>query len=136
MGFSQSSLGVTGKSSDAVLAALSLRPTGEHEDFPESPFVATTLPSGWFLVVADRAEHEIISDDVLQRLSAGCEVVTCFVEEHVMVSGASGWRDGIRIWRVTHDAQIAFDHLATDAELPTAYPAIRDRLLAEQQNAG
>ena len=53
-----------------------------------------------------------------------------------MVSEATGWRDGQRVWRVTHDAQTGIKHLATDGELPAAFASIRDRLLAEQQTAG
>src|SRR5687768_12041218 len=105
MGYSQSSLAIIRKSPDAILTTLGLRRTGEREEFPESPFVAASLPSGWLLVVVDGAEHAIISDETLRQLSADCEVVTCTVEEHVMVSEAAGWRDGQRVWRVTHDAQ-------------------------------
>ena len=136
MGYSQSSLAVIRKSSDAVLATLALRPTGEREEFPESPFVAASLPSSWFLVVADGAEHAVISDDTLRQLSTACEVVTCTVEEHVMVSEATGWRDGQRVWRVTHDAQSSTEHLQTEGELPSAFAAIRDRLSTEQRTAG
>ena len=136
MGYSQSSLAVIRKSPDAVLTTLCLRGTGQREEFPESPFVAASLPSGWFLVVADGAEHAIIGDDTLRQLSADCEVVTCTVEEHVMVSEATGWRDGQRVWRVAHDAQSSIEHLQTEGELPSAFAAIRDRLSAEQRTAG
>jgi hypothetical protein len=136
MGYSQSSLAVLHKSPDAVLASLALRPTGEREEFPESPFVSASLPSGWFLVVADGAEHDILSEDTLRHLSTACEVVTCTVEEHVMVSEATGWRDGQRLWRVAHDAQTSIEHLQTEGELPSAFLDIRDRLSAEQRTAG
>jgi hypothetical protein len=124
------------KSPDAVLASLALRPAGEREAFPESPFVSASLPTGWFVVVADGAEHDILSEDTLRQLSTACEVVTCTVEEHVMVSQATRWRDGRRLWRVTHDAQISIEDLQTEGELPSAFAAIRDRLYAEQHTAG
>ena len=136
MGYSQSSLAVFRKPADAVLASLALRPTGERAAFPESPFVSATLPSGWFLVVADGAEHDIISEERLGQLSTACQVVTCTVEEHVMVSEATGWRDGQRLWRVTHDAQTSIEDLQTEGELPSAFAAIRDRLAEEQRTAG
>lgn len=53
-----------------------------------------------------------------------------------MVSEAIGWRDGQRVWRVTHDAQTSIEHLETEGELPSAFAAIRDRLAAEQRTAG
>jgi hypothetical protein len=136
MGYSQSSLAVLHKSPDAVLAILALRPTGEREKSPESPFVSASLPRGWFLVVADGAEHDILDENTLRQLSTACEVVTCTVEEHVMVSEATGWRDGQRLWRVTHDAQTSIEHLQTEGELPSGFIAIRDRLAAEQRTAG
>jgi hypothetical protein len=42
---------------------------------------------------------------MLQKLSAGCEIVTGDVEEHVMVSVATGWMDGQKLWSVVHDGQ-------------------------------
>jgi len=75
-------------------------------------------------------------DQTLQRLSAGCEVVTGDVEEQVMVSVATGWKDGQRVWSVTHDAQRDLEHLQTEGELPAAFTNIRDRLRSEQQKAG
>ena len=77
----------------------------------------------------------MMRDTILQRLSAGCEVVTGDVEEHVMVSIAIGWKDGQRVWSVTHDAQRDIEHLQTEGELPAAFTSIRDRLRFEQQAA-
>ena len=53
-----------------------------------------------------------------------------------MVSEATGWRDGQRLWRVTHDAQTSIEDLQTEGELPSAFAAIRDRLAEEQRTAG
>ena len=136
MGYSQSSLAVRGQSPDSVLQTLGLVRTGDSESSPESPFVAAILSSGWFLIVANQAEHDIISADILHQLSSSCEAVTCSVEEHVMVSEASGWRGGERVWRVAHDAQASIDHLEVDGELPVAFAAIRERMSALQQDAG
>jgi hypothetical protein len=69
----------------------------------------------------------------MQHLSSsGCELVTCFVEEHVMVSRATGWKDGHLRWSVTHDAQKGLMHLDVQGEPPPGFAAIRDRKLAEQ----
>ena len=53
-----------------------------------------------------------------------------------MVSVATGWKDGRRVWSVTHDAQRDMEHLQTEGELPAAFTSIRDRLRSEQQRAG
>lgn len=86
MGYSQSWLAVRGKPPTAVLETLALRGTGAPEEIAESPIVGAELPTGWDLVVAGRSGHRWMRDQTLQRLSAGCEVGTGDVEEHVMVS--------------------------------------------------
>ncbi len=131
MGYSQTYLAVLGKSREAILSDLALRPTGERQDFPEGAVVATLLPSGWFLVVADYNGQELISE-AAGPLSAGCEVVSGVAEEHVMVSEAAGWRNGQRLWRVIHDTQRKEGHLEAEGELPPAFEEIRDRLVALQ----
>ena len=136
MGYSQSSLAVSGKSPDEVLSAIGLRSTGKRVELPESGYNGANLPNGWFLVIADRAESEIIDEGVLRRLSIGCEVIACSVEEHVMVSEASGWKNGSRKWRVVHDPQRGMEHLEVEGEPPAVFTSIRDRLCEEQSAAG
>ncbi len=58
------------------------------------------------------------------------------VEEHVMFSYASGWSDGMKLWSVLHESEQSIDHLETTGDLPAAFASIRDRLRAEQQQAG
>jgi len=136
MGYSQSWLAVKGKAPAAVLEALGLQGTGTHEEIAESPIVGAELPGGWFLVVGERSGHRLMRDPIVRRLSAGCEVVTGDVEEHVMVSVTSGWKDGRRVWLVAHDGQRDVEHLEAEGELPLAFTGIRDRLRSEQQAAG
>lgn len=136
MGFSQSWLAVRGKPPAAVLETLSLRGTAAREEIAESPIVGAELPRGWYLVVASRSGHRLMHDQIFQRLSAGCEVVTGDVEEHVMVSVATGWKEGQRVWAVTHDAQRDMEHLRTEGELPAAFTNIRDRLRSKQRTSG
>lgn len=132
MGYSLSWLAIKGKSPDTVREALGLRPTGAREEFPESELCAAELPGGWYLVVSDHTPY-VAPDAALPTLSAGCELVTCFVEEHVMASAATGWKDGRKLWSVTHDAQRGHEHFVAEGDLPPDYAAIRDRLLAKQR---
>jgi hypothetical protein len=136
MGYSQSWLAVRGKPRASVLDALGLEGTGKREEIAESPIVGADLPGGWFLVVMDRACHRFLDEQNLRRVSAGCDIVTGDVEEHVMVSAATGWDDGHKVWSVTHNAQRGTEHLDSQGELPPAYVRIRDRLRSEQQAAG
>jgi len=136
MGFSLSWLAVKGKPSEWVREELGFRPTGQREEIPEAGFSAAEMPSGWYLIVADHKE-QVASDSVLRRLSdSGCELVTCFVEEHVMASQATGWREGRRTWLVYHDSQQGTQHLDVEGEPPEGFAAIRDGLFAKQTGGG
>jgi hypothetical protein len=134
MGFSIAWVAVRGRFHSAVLAELGLRATGHYEEFPESPLACASLPTGWFLVFDNKF---VLPDPLpLARLSAGAEVVTCFVEEHVMVSAATGWRNGRQMWSVEHDSVEGVSHLVATGELPPAFVSIRDEQMGKQASDG
>ena len=130
MGFSLSWLAVRGKDRDTVLAELKLKATGEREEFAESAFTARMLDGDWFLVVAN--DPRFIQRAPLSRLSQGAQVVTCMVEEHVMMSSASGLKDGAVLWSIEHDSQHGIDHLKVTGEPPSGFAVIRERLMRKQ----
>jgi hypothetical protein len=135
MGVSLSWLAVKGKSPEVVHAELELYSTAQPGEAAISPFVAATSNAGWHLIVARGCEHRIISPLVIKRLSRRCEVLTCTVEEHVMYSEATGWRDGQCLWSVAHSGEDE-DTQKTVSEkgaLPVEYPAIRERFFREQE---
>ena len=136
MGFSFTSIAVRGSPRDAVLAIMGLRGTNTFEEIPESDITGTALPSGWYLVTANRGFPAFVKDATLKRLSQAAEVVTCFVEEHVMCSAASLWADGRQVWSVMHAADQGIEHLRTSGSLPTTFAPISERLRAEQAAAG
>jgi hypothetical protein len=135
MGNSLSWLAVKGKSPETVLGQLELRSTRKPGEVGRAPFVAATSDAGWYLVVANRCAHHIISAPVVESLSADCELLTCTVEEHVMFSEATGWRGGQRLWSVTHrgDDDATKKTVAEQGTLPSEYPAIRDRFFSQQE---
>lgn len=136
MGFALSWLATKGKPSEIVLAELGLRATGAEGVAGDCPAVGTTTASGWYLIVLDEAEHRLIADAVIARVSLGCEVLTCTVEEHVMFSQATGWRDGRELWRVTHSGEDGPVGLDARGNLPAQFPGIRDDLTAQQEAEG
>jgi len=136
MGFSLSWAAARGAAPEAIRDLLALRGTGTYENLPESEITGAALPGGWYLFVSQRDGLRLTDDAVMARVSALGEIVICYVEEHVMYSLATCWRDGRRVWSVSHDAQIGAEHLETQGEPPASYPAIRDRLRNEQVAAG
>lgn len=128
---------VNGKDSEIVLRDLGLAPTGERDELPaESPVAAASLAGGWYVVVFDRYEHDLVRDDVLTRVSAGCDVVGAGAEEHVMSSFATGWHDGERLWSIRHDAEEGVYDLEADGSLPEGFERLRRERLDEQKAAG
>jgi len=133
MGYSLSWVALKGANLQTACAALGLRATGRREETAESKIVGAELPTGWCLIRFDRSEME---DRELARLSRLGEVVCCFVEDHVMVSWASGWHEGKKVWSVAHDCEKGRFHLDIEGEVPAELKGIAERLIAEQQAAG
>jgi hypothetical protein len=74
-----------------------------------------------------------IKDQTLEKLSRAGEVVSCFVEDHVMFSSASAWKNGRQLWRVAHDGgQDGVLHLETSGDLPAEFASIQKNLFAKQ----
>src|SRR2546430_2051623 len=136
MGVSLSWLAVKGGTRELVLGALGLRGTGTCEEIPESDITGVELPTGWYLIVANRGYPPFMEENTLTRLSATAEVVTCFVEEHVMCSSADRWQNGHQMWSVLHDAQRGIGHLEQKGDFPPTFASICARLRSEQQAAG
>jgi hypothetical protein len=132
MGWSLSWLATRGKSAQAVRDELGFRATDVRRDILEADLSGAELRDGWYLIVSRQTE-QVALDSVLEHLSLGCEVVTCFLEEHAMVSSAAGWKDGRRCWAVAHDGQTGIEHLQVEGELPPTFASIRDRLRSKQQ---
>jgi hypothetical protein len=136
MGYAVSWLAVRGKLPEQLLADLDASPTGRRAPFGDARLGRCTLPDGWQLVAALRADHRWVAPESLAAVSSGAELVACVVEEHVMVSRAEGWRGGERVWRVLHDAQQAPDHLLAEGDLPTPHARIEAEQRKLQASAG
>lgn len=85
------------------------------------------------MVIFER--HEM-KDEPLQRLSSLGEVISCFVEDHVVSSVASGWKDGKLDWSVTHNSEKGRFHLQVEGQVPSSFAQIRERLTAAQNAEG
>ncbi len=89
--------------------------------------------AGWYLVVGDGRDHRLIQEPVLTKLSVGCEVLTCTVEERNLFSAATGWQDGRRLWSVTYDGEEIPGQVATEGDLPFAFAGIHRDFTAKAQ---
>lgn len=123
---------------DSVIQELNLTGTSEKEEFAESEITGAEIPGGWFLVIAQYNNLEFNKEEIMSGLSrlGKCEAVAGIVEEHVMLSATSYWRDGECVWLVMHDSAEGLSHLETVGPLPPEFAGIRDRLFAQQEADG
>jgi hypothetical protein len=131
MGWSLSWAALKGGNLQTVCGALGLHATGKRERFAKSKIAGTALPTGWYVVVFNRTE---IKDKTLEKLSQAGEAVGCFVEDHVMFSSASAWKNGKKLWHVAHNGEEdQVLHLETSGDLPTEFESIRKEVFAKQE---
>lgn len=130
-----------GKGLDGVCAELGLRRTGERVEYPRPHAVATELAGGWLVVVVID-DSSVFADSgakqpALERLSAGCEVVSCTLDDYSMYADVAAWQDGARVWSVVRDSPVngEYDDLRIEGQLPLHLWDDIDELLAEQRTA-
>jgi hypothetical protein len=92
------------------------------------------LPNGWHILMLERIEITSKHDDLLKNLSIGDRVIACFVEEHVNYSSAVEWKDGVKIWSVTHPAPER--DTVVSGHLPPQYETISKDLTKKQKTLG
>lgn len=102
MGAALSWLAVKGKDRQSLLDELELKATGKKGEFFDYKLCGQTLESGEFLLITDNCDHPFQSTVGLARISAYCEVIACSIEEHVMYSMATAWKEGKELWCIEH----------------------------------
>ena len=124
-------LAVKGKAADAVCRDLELR-AGMAVTRPRRfALEGAASDAGWYLIVADGWNHRLVQEPVLTRLSAGCEVLTCSVDEGNLSSAATGWRDGRRLWSVSYEGEDTPAEVAVEGDLPVTFAIIRQEQTAK-----
>jgi hypothetical protein len=129
-------LAVRGKDPAAITSSLALKARGEKAEYAEAMFTGRSLPSGWFLLVINQADHKFLAPESLSQLSQGSEIVASTIEEHVMVCTSEAWKDGVKVWHIEHNAQESIDHINASGALPDVYAAIKSSLSKKQEEAG
>jgi hypothetical protein len=137
MGFRVLLITITGKTPDSIHQELGVTPTSQYIEIPgnsyHDPVSSTTLPSGAYLLYIN---DDITPDPKLfARLSENASLLACYVNETVMESSASAWRNGTQTWLVVHDAQQALTDLQITGTPPPEFHPIRDRQFAAQATA-
>ena len=126
-------LAVKGRTPDAVCAALDLRPGMAVTNRRTFALEGAASDAGWYLIVAEGQDHRLIQEPVLTGLSAGCEVLTCTVDERNLYSAATGWANGRRLWSVSYNGEEQPGEVATEGDLPGVFPIIRQDYVTKSQ---
>ena len=126
-------LAVRGKAAEAVCRDLELR-AGMSVSKPRGfALVGAASDAGWYLIVAARWDHRFIQEPVLTKLSAGCEVLTCTVDEGNLSSRAAGWRDGRRVWSVSYEGEDVPGEVLAQGDLPLPFELINRDFTAKSK---
>lgn len=94
------------------------------------------MDTGWRVLWYNDDECPFLRTETVREISRNYEVLVCTVEEHVMDSAASLWRDGERLWHLHHDGSNGPKGLDVAGPPPECFAAIRDAMHAEQEKAG
>lgn len=130
MGYSISWLAVRGITKQDAYGRMGLVPTGNTGDRDDFEASGRAFADGWTLVMLAKVDHPLIQ--ACDRLSHGCSLLVCAVEEHEMRSFAALWQNGARVWQATHMVERSPYDLRVDGILPPQFGAIELRHRAFQ----
>jgi hypothetical protein len=136
MGMAFSWLSTASLSPAEVLAALNLEDTGGAAGAGECEIAGAALPQGGYVVVANAFWHSVIHPAKLASLSLKATVVGCAESENVNASTAFLWRDGERIWQLTHLLDEGAEHLEIEGDTPTETAALLGQAIARHRAEG
>lgn len=127
MGFSQSWLAVRSSDFDQVLELMQLRRTGEFSEVAENGRTSIDMQNGWTLLIEEHVKGTSVCErqDILIPLSHRSDVIGAFVEEHVMFSHCSCWKNGTQIWKIEHESLTDPRHLLVEGAIPECFESIK-----------
>lgn len=132
MGFSVTWCAVREEDAHKLLEQVGLSPTGETEEFPESPVSMAKLDTGWRIIWCNKYGSPILEQQHLVDISRECDVLLCLIEEHVMASSSEFWSGGDRKWLISHQGDNGPKGVDATGELPACFPAIKAEMEESQ----
>lgn len=121
MGISLAWVAVKGLEPAAVLSRLGLAATGRDCDDHFDDIAAHPLPDDALLVAARGCDHRVLRSHHVARLSIGCRVLSCAVEEHAGFASCALWEDGRRVWQVEYVGCEDPEEFYFEGELPQRF---------------
>jgi len=115
--------------------------TGEEMEIPfETELCIAELPDNWILICAEDfmyAAPDVSFPDEgnMARLSAKGRVLGCMFHEGIMFSAASMYEFGKELWCVMYNSEEESQPIMVTKNMPDNFPAVYERLRAEQEKA-
>ncbi|ATU72921.1 hypothetical protein SXCC_02539 [Gluconacetobacter sp. SXCC-1] len=121
----------------AVLRHFGLEETGmPDDDTRPAPASVASLPGGWTALWCNGAGLRHRVEARLATCPAGSTVMACMVDEPAYAAAATCWRDGVRIWDVSHNGQAGPHDLKVDGTPPPELETVRTAMEMEETQSG
>ena len=131
MGFRLSWIAFGDTSLEVAAEAFGLAVGEGTAEMPEFDASGLAL-DGWSLLIFDRVNDRLTKAEEISNLSAGRDVIVVHVNETVMYVSAERWRDGVRVWSVSHDSDKGGRHLDVEGAPPAEFAVLREKWFTEQ----
>lgn len=134
MGRANAWISVRGLDRSEVVERLGCRETSRPAEWGRADLSLGDMGNGWLVVRCLAFDHP--TRELLEAMSVDAEVLSCQINEYVMVSIARGYRDGRQIWSAVHEPEKGIFSLIVDGSPPPELAEIERRLRAEQEAEG
>ncbi len=136
MGYAITWCAVREADAEEFLAHFGLKPTGEKEEWPESPVATALLNTGWQIIWFNEYAPKSLRSENLRAISLQFDLLLCLVEEHVMASSSEFWVNGSRKWYLSHEGENGPKGLVSEGALPETFSEIRHEMEEAQIEEG
>lgn len=136
MGYAITWCAIHDADAEEFLAHLGLMPTGETEEWPESPIATALLDTGWQVIWFNEYAPKSLRSEKLQAISMQFDLLLCLVEEHVMASSSEFWVNGDRKWFLSHEGENGPQGLVVEGGPPESFAASKREMEEAQIEEG
>lgn len=132
MGIGLTWLAIKGGEREKIREYFSFVSKGAIDSYYDASLADTELPTNWYLLTCKGFPY-ICNEKHLSALSQNADLITCSVEEHVMVSLCTAWKNGKMIWEVMHECEKGPEDLQIKGELPPEFEAVKKAAVLKRQ---
>jgi len=118
-----------------VLEYLNLKQVDELAAHHTMPFrdemIMFETSTGWCIIGEGDPEGKIVAEQFLSMGSKRWQTIFASIAEHANFASCGEWMDGNEMWRITHELDIALDHVEHQGNLAPDIVSILEELTTE-----